>query len=154
MPVLSNPRQEAFAQLYVETGNASEAWRRVTGKTGNADVNAFKWLGRPEVKARIAEIQAENDRLCQLKRDEALAFLATVVRTPLGKVDRDSPLCQEHTKTDSEHSSTERIKMPGKLEALRLVGQWCGWETGTQAENKMTDSLIAGIRRITHESQR
>ena len=56
------PKQEAFAQAYVETGNASEAYRRVgygpnmSAKTTNEA--ACRLLANSKVKARVAYLQA------------------------------------------------------------------------------------------------
>ena len=59
-----------------------------------------------------------------LSKYEKRKFLADVVRTPVGKIDKNSPLCQEHIVTDK----MERIKMPSKLDALaedsKLAGDY------------------------------
>lgn len=57
------PKQEAFALAYVETSNASEAYRRaydVGEKTQpkNIWVNACKTLSNAKVAQRVAELQA------------------------------------------------------------------------------------------------
>lgn len=57
------PKQEAFAQSYVETGNASEAYRRAYEATGmkaeTVTKRASELLGRGDVKGRVAELQGE-----------------------------------------------------------------------------------------------
>ena len=56
------PKQEAFALAYVETGNASEAYRQaytVNGKSENAvHVEASRLLANPKVSLRVNELQA------------------------------------------------------------------------------------------------
>lgn len=58
------PKQEAFAFAYVETSNASEAYRRAYDASNTQDhvvwVKACELLKHGKVKVRIAEIQAEN----------------------------------------------------------------------------------------------
>ena len=38
-------KQEAFARAYVETGNASEAYRRAYNAENMQQITATKWLG-------------------------------------------------------------------------------------------------------------
>lgn len=58
------PKQEAFAQAYIETGNASEAYRQAgystnaTAKTINE--SASRLLGDRKVSARVEELKAQH----------------------------------------------------------------------------------------------
>lgn len=56
------PKQEAFALAYIETGNASEAYRRSykAGKMTDKSVNeaASTLLKNPKVASRVAELRA------------------------------------------------------------------------------------------------
>lgn len=58
------PKQEAFALAYVETGNASEAYRRAYDPKRMTPeavaVEASKLLKHPKVALRVAELQAEH----------------------------------------------------------------------------------------------
>lgn len=58
------PKQEAFAQAYIETGNASEAYRRAYNaermKPDGIHVNASKLLARTKVALRVAELKAAH----------------------------------------------------------------------------------------------
>jgi phage terminase small subunit len=58
------PKQEAFACAYVETGNASEAYRRaydaVRMKPEAIVVNASKLLRDTKVTLRVEQLQAEH----------------------------------------------------------------------------------------------
>ncbi|HGJ5864129.1 terminase small subunit [Arsenophonus nasoniae] len=60
----NTPKQEAFCQAFIETGNASEAYRRAynTEKMKAATINrsAKEMLDNPKVAARIAELQGEH----------------------------------------------------------------------------------------------
>ena len=61
------PKQEAFAQAYVELGNASEAYRRAYNaenmKTETIHVKACELLGNGKVAARVAELQENVQRV-------------------------------------------------------------------------------------------
>lgn len=56
------PKQEAFVQAYLTTGNASEAYRQAydAGGMGAASVNvqASKMLATPKIALRVQELQA------------------------------------------------------------------------------------------------
>lgn len=57
------PKQEAFAQAYVETGNASEAYRRAydvspTAKPNTIEKRACELLKNGKVAGRLEELQA------------------------------------------------------------------------------------------------
>ena len=59
------PKQEAFAQLYIETSNASEAYRRAytvreTTKAASVWESASTLLAHPKVSSRVAELQAAH----------------------------------------------------------------------------------------------
>lgn len=59
------PKQEAFAQAYIETGNASEAYRRAFNvrpntKPNSIMVEASKLLSTPKIAQRVAELKAEH----------------------------------------------------------------------------------------------
>ena len=55
------PKQEAFAQAYVETGNASEAYRRAydasKSKPSSVNVNGCKLLSDAKISQRIAALR-------------------------------------------------------------------------------------------------
>lgn len=61
------PKQEAFAQAYVELGNASEAYRRAYNagnmKTETIHVKACELLGNGKVADRVAELQENVQRV-------------------------------------------------------------------------------------------
>jgi phage terminase small subunit len=56
------PKQEQFCQAYIETGNASEAYRQAYGAKGMKPATVWreakKLLDNPKVSPRIAELQS------------------------------------------------------------------------------------------------
>lgn len=58
------PKQEKFCQLYIELGNASEAYRQAYDasrmKPESINVNASKLLGDAKVALRVAELKAAH----------------------------------------------------------------------------------------------
>lgn len=73
------PKQEAFALAYVETGNASEAYRRSYNaekmKPDVVNVKASELLAHGKVSVRVAELQAEHAERHQITVDDLLAEL-------------------------------------------------------------------------------
>jgi hypothetical protein len=57
------PKQEAFCLAYIETGNASEAYRQAYNagkmKPGSVNVNASKLLADTKIALRVAELKSE-----------------------------------------------------------------------------------------------
>jgi phage terminase small subunit len=73
------PKQEAFAKAYVETGNATEAYRQAYsagGWTENAlNVQASKMLKHPKIVLRLDEIQAKAAKRHQITVDSLVEEL-------------------------------------------------------------------------------
>jgi phage terminase small subunit len=73
------PKQEAFALAYVETGNASEAYRRaynaVRMKPAVINVKASELLANGNVAVRVAELQAAHVERHEITVDDILREL-------------------------------------------------------------------------------
>lgn len=78
-PLPLNPKQEHFAQLYVELGNASEAYRQAYSaqewKQTSVVVNACKLLAKPNVALRVSELQGEALERHEMTVDVVAALL-------------------------------------------------------------------------------
>lgn len=75
------PKQEKFAQLYVEIGNASEAYRQAYNSKAKPDsvyVNASKLLSTPKVSLRVRELQDEMEEKSLWRRINSLKVLAEI----------------------------------------------------------------------------
>jgi phage terminase small subunit len=120
---LKNAAHEAFCQEYAKTSNAAGAWRKATGKTANADVNGTNWLVKAGFDLRIDKIRQDAAKTGIIERDEGLEILAEIARQE-GNEPRD------------------------RISALKVAGTWCGWEKGTEAENKIADALSEELERI------
>jgi phage terminase small subunit len=79
-------KQKRFADYYIETGNATESYKRA-GYSVNSDeaarVNASRLLTNANVRAYIDERIAEKDSQRIAKQDEILEFLTKVMRGEL-----------------------------------------------------------------------
>lgn len=76
------PKQEAFAKAYVETGNASEAYRRAydvdTMKDENIWTEASKLLTHPKVAPRIEQLQLALQKRHDVTMDKIIQELAKI----------------------------------------------------------------------------
>lgn len=73
------PKQEKFAQLYVETGNASDAYRQAYDasrmKPESVHRTAKEMLDTPKVSSRIAELREGVKERNRLTLDDLIAEL-------------------------------------------------------------------------------
>ena len=72
------PKQERFAQLYVELGNASEAYKgsyevRESTKPTSINVSASKLMADPNITLRIDEIRANLKQSTKIDREWIIA---------------------------------------------------------------------------------
>ncbi len=73
-------KQKAFADYYIETGNATEAARRAGYSKKNIGENAAKTLKNPKVSAYLKERLAEIDAGRIATADEVMKFYTSVMR--------------------------------------------------------------------------
>ena len=73
------PKQESFCLSYIETGNASEAYRRAysTSRMNTATINrkAKELLDNGKITARIDELKAKHAKRHEITVDDLIAEL-------------------------------------------------------------------------------
>lgn len=74
------PKQKAFADYYIETGNATEAARKAGYKGKNLNRIASENLSKLDIKNYIAEKMKELEDQRIAKADEVLKYLTRVIR--------------------------------------------------------------------------
>lgn len=84
-------KQEAFAQLYVDSGNAAEAYRfayDVADSTAAATVrnNGYKTLAHPKVQARIRALRAELCARSLMSKEELIADLEAMANADINEL--------------------------------------------------------------------
>lgn len=75
------PKQEKFAQLYVDLGNASEAYRQAYDSKAEPDsvhVNASKLLSDTKVSLRVQELQEALEEKALWRRINSLQVLSEI----------------------------------------------------------------------------
>ena len=74
------PKQQAFADYYIECGNATEAAKRAGYSENNVGENAAKTLKNPNVSAYIAERMEQQNRKRVADANEVIEFYTAVMR--------------------------------------------------------------------------
>lgn len=74
------PKQQAFADYYIECGNATEAAKRAGYSENNVGENAAKTLKNPNVSAYIAERMEEQAKKRVADANEVIEFYTAVMR--------------------------------------------------------------------------
>lgn len=74
------PKQKAFAEHYIETGNATEAARKAGYKGKNLNRIASENLSKLDIKNYIDEKMKELEDQRIAKADEVLKYLTRVIR--------------------------------------------------------------------------
>ena len=142
VPVLKNVKHENFAQLCATGLSRAEAYRRVAGvRAGkNSDANSDDWLNARGVRKRIQELQERNAERSEITREEALGWLADLIRTPIGSAGKDSPLVQAYEE-DSEGNI--KVRMADKIAGFQTLCRMTGWNEPEKIRVSGGDSLSA-----------
>jgi hypothetical protein len=144
------PRQKAFADFYITGIPAGRAWTQAgySSRGNPAEVQASQALKKPKFKAYIKAERARLEKAGEIRREDLVSWLVAVIRTPIGQVDADSPLCQEFSCEDIEGGTRTRIKMASKMDACRQLAQIMGWQAPEKIQIGAADKLAEIIGRI------
>lgn len=101
-------------------------------KVDTARTNASRLLANANVAARVEHLKQAGAKNAEAEVGEVIRLCLNIMRTPVGYVDEESPLAQEVqrdiTGTEDEGVVTKvKVKIPGKLEAAKLLTQIKGW---------------------------
>lgn len=127
---------------------AAQAYREVTGRTTNSDVQSVKMRKRNGVEAGIQELKAQNAQRAQMSREELMAFYADVIRTPADQVSPGSSSIQSFEKTEHGY----KIRIVDKAAAGAALAKLTGWNSAELLEVGVGDSLknyLLELRRQT-----
>ncbi|HHQ2447331.1 TPA: terminase small subunit [Raoultella ornithinolytica] len=129
------PKQEAFCQAYIETGNASEAYRTAYAadkmKSESINRKAKELLDNGKITARVAELQGEIKQRHNVTIDSLLAELEEARKAALTADTPQSSAAVAATmgkaklvgldKQIVDHTSSDGSMSP-KPTTIRLVG--------------------------------
>jgi len=125
------PQQEKFVELYLTNEkDAGSAYIKAGYKAKNpatAHAGASRLLKQPYVVNAIEARRQKLREAAHLSRMDVVGFLCDTIKTPVGEIDENHKLAQEHSCEESENRSSSRIKMPSKLEAVKILVGMMGW---------------------------
>ncbi len=159
------PKQIKFCNVYVETGNASEAYRSAYNcknmRPNTINRKAKELLDNGKITARIAELQAELQKRSDITKDETVKALANIIRTNITDIiqlkgNMIALKNLEHL-PDDVLSAIESVKCIGgnievklfnKINAIDRLSRIMGWESAQAFKidfNKLSDEEIDQI---------
>lgn len=132
-------KQEAFAVAYIQTGNATEAYRRAysAGKMSIAALNveASRTLSHPKISLRIAALRAPALRKAELTVERTLQEVARVAYFDPRKLFREDGSLKRPDEWDDDTAavigSMEFDKETGRASKLKL------WDKNAALEKAM-----------------
>ena len=132
------PKQQAFADYYIECGNATEAAKRAGYSENNVGENAAKTLKNPNVSAYIAERMEEQTKKRVADANEVIEFYTAVMR---GEIKDQFGL---------EASLSDRLKAGDSLMKRYMAG---GYKYGEakREEDPLSKALREEAERMQNE---
>jgi len=120
------PKQERFAQLYVELGNASDAYREAydsKAKPDSVHVNASKLLSDARVALRVQELQEALEEKALWRRISSLKVLSEIALDGEKDSDRVSAVKALNAmhgwdKQTIDHTSSDGSLGPTRIELV------------------------------------
>ena len=113
------PKQKAFAEYYIETGNATEAARKAGYKGKNLNRIASENLSKLDIKSYIDEKMKELESKRIAKAEEVLEYLTIVLRgeetEQVVVVENTGDFMSEARLVDKELSAKDKIKAAALL---------------------------------------
>lgn len=151
-------KQENFCNFYIETGNASEAYRRAYAaeKMKDETINrvAFDLLNNPKIAARIKELQGELKAISDITKERVLEELSAIAFADIrdyvvfnGRNIRFKPF---KDLTDRQAKAIESIKkgkngielrLHGKNWTIERICRMLGFDAPQQIEQVLTTGL-------------
>lgn len=133
------PKQKAFADYYLECGNASEAARKAGYSEKTAPFIGAENLKKPKVSAYIAERMAQTEESRIASADEVLQFYSDVMR---GKVKDQFGL--DAALTDRLNAGKELMKRHAAAGNITIGTQKPEDDALTKSLRKLAEELMEG----------
>lgn len=167
-------KQENFCNYYLESGNASDAYRRaysckkMSYKTINE--NACRILKKSNIAARVAELQEKQRKKSDITKEMVLSELAKIGFSSIANLhntwitrkeledlteEQKSSIKSISTKVLKKNIGTSdspeivdveyvKIELYDKIKALENINKMLGFEAPVKAENTTSVRMIIG----------
>lgn len=114
-------KQEKFCHKYIETGNASEAYRQAysCGKMKTETVNrkAVELMANGKVSARVKELQAKAEQKSNYRKQDAIKDLVEIITT--------NPMEYINVEEKVDRNGLKQVVVVKDLESLPKEKQKC-----------------------------
>lgn len=121
-------KQENFCNYYIESGNASDAYRRAYSSEKMKDKQIWeescKLLSNPNVTQRVKELQEEQKKKSDITKEEIIKLCADIIR---GK---------SITDYTEEYDGKNKVKNVSKTWAIERVCKMLGLDEPTKIDLK------------------
>jgi hypothetical protein len=140
MPILANARYERFAQI-VANGKLTPtaAYREALGADArDPDVNSCRWMKKPPIAERIAELKAKAADKCSLSREAYIRSLEEMYDAKPCDASLDNPRCDVLIMRGQKHAV-----FPQKLVVGAQLSKLVGWDRPTEVRLEAGTELAA-----------
>lgn len=157
--------RENFCHYYMETGNATDAYRKaypnsIGWKDGVVSKRAFELLRNPSVASRVNELQADILKKSDMKKEDALRFLTNVVNVDpidlqlkgkdtfivrsLDDIPKPVRCCIQSIKNTQYGVE---IRLYSKIAAITQISKMLGWDAPVKSDVSTNVRMIIGDER-------
>lgn len=166
MPILKKTQHERFCREYVIDHNATQAATRAGYSSRSAYAQGYSLMHRPEVQARIAELEKKALSQVDITAERVILELARLAfHDPRKLFDVDGNLKAVHTidddtaaavssmefdepKKGKKQGPIRKIRTAGKEAALRMLAQRFKL-IGSDADEALTNMAVAFADRVS-----
>ena len=140
MPVLASARDERFAQIVADGKlTPTAAYRETLGADArDPDVNSCRWMKKPPIAERIAELKAKAADKCSLSREAYIRSLEEMYDAKPCDASLDNPRCDVLITRGQKHAV-----FPQKLVVGAQLSKLVGWDRPTEVRLEAGTELAA-----------
>lgn len=133
------PWELRFCQEYTLSGQLLDAMKQVCAvhelkNEHSLRMRAVSLLKKPLVKRYMKHLQDRLEDIGVASMVEVQMFLTNAIRTPIGMIDDESPLCQKkvvtvRTAKDGSKTETTTLESVSKMDAAKTLIRMKGWDS-------------------------
>lgn len=148
-------KQEKFCNYYLESGNASEAYRRAFSCSKMAEKTIWEkasiLLSKDKVRARVELLRSELQRRSDITKDEAVGILADIARANIvdalvvrksqdfttilvGDISKLPLNIQRSILSVKSSDKGYEVKLYNKIDAIEKLSKLLGWDAPVKQE--------------------
>ena len=168
-------KQEKFCNYYLETGNASEAYRRAFScnkmKPGTVNRKAIELFENGKITARVEELRRELKKKSDITKEEAVGILADIARANISdmlnvkatgdfvsvSVKDISRLPASLQRCILSIKSTDKggyeLKLYNKIDAIDRLSKLLGWDEPARQEVANQNGQSFTIRVVNNKEE-